>query len=699
MAEASLVVKSVKRDTSIAPQVRSSSASGAWSKRGLLLAVYLVPAVGADRFAGGDGKAIQGELGWGPAQVEPMWPMPDDDGQPLRSLVGPPSLPWSLEHSQQTQAEDETYSFSVEPTETPPSNDSSGTGSSSHSGRGDGMSAEGYVLLGMGLLSLGNLFISSVSHWKCLDGHPLLKAVLRRHESMLGENMSVRGLIQFYAYATAAFPEKDTSTEYWMKWMAAGLLAQNVRVLWESAESLFAFPNRPGYVQYEKYKDALNTPGSLLSWTFPIVGLFSLPCVGEAMDKSTFVRRWDQYIHWGVVDLSGRPGHATAAGFKNVDALMQFQFRLQAIAILGEAVNTFGILNSGKSYTWHNAVGMLAYLYLMPQVGSSMVMGLRMLPLVGRINAVQHGDGGSGFTKSLSRFWLGRLATYAVLTPLATWPEYDILMTATGLIPGGKGIAETGLGKCLSEPGWACVGGPTKFLYEKSGGSPWAFTPLIASVIFKVVTMTYLKMAYERPPQQYFNDPAWGPLDMDAYLGYQPQTHPVPPVDLSQSDSGTELGRVPARMDQKYPVHPASLQVPATAHVRVVVDDEIDDSGVERSGGGDRSVERVDADEFAMAAPLTLPSRRGSPDHDSVIGPADFANPPRSGRRAPERVERSRDEVLFSPGKQMTASSFALQYSSELMARGLLDSFLDGTSAEQQAIARAIAPGLRLTGA
>ena len=114
MAEASLVVKSVKRDTSIAPQVRSSSASGAWSKRGLLLAVYLVPAVGADRFAGGDGKAIQGQLGWGPAQVEPMWPMPDDDGQPLRSLVGPPSLPWSLEHSQQTQAEDETYSFSVD---------------------------------------------------------------------------------------------------------------------------------------------------------------------------------------------------------------------------------------------------------------------------------------------------------------------------------------------------------------------------------------------------------------------------------------------------------------------------------------------------------------------------------------------------------------------------------------------------------
>ncbi len=161
--------------------------------------------------------------------------------------------------------------------------------------------------------------------------------------------------------------------------------------------------------------------------------------------------------------------------------------------MLSEMFNLYGTLDSGKDYTWDNALGATMNVWAGPQVGAFGVTATQLIPIIGRINALQHGTAGPEFLRDISRHQAGRYLIYALATPLLTLPQYDFVMTLMANVPNGKGILKSGIADCIKKFGRPCVGGPTSVLYEASGHSPLAFVPLAVSAATQLALLLYLK--------------------------------------------------------------------------------------------------------------------------------------------------------------------------------------------------------------
>jgi hypothetical protein len=333
-----------------------------------------------------------------------------------------------------------------------------------------------------------------LSHAKFMPEGPW-RSALQRHESLLGENLSVRGLVQMYNYANLAVPgalKPNATQAQQFKWATAAALGFNARMFIETAESAYVWPKRPGSEVFDAIKHKLSSPDEPLRHIFPVSSLVGLPLVAKTMDESQAMGEFNRLIGWGKPALNGM-GHVAPPGFNNQDGLLWFQSRFHVTALLSELFNLFGTLVSGKDYDYENGLGAALNVWVGPQVGALGVTITQLIPIIGRINALQHGSAGPQFIKDLSHYQAGRYLIYALATPLLTLPQYDFVMTLMANVPNGKGIRHSGMAECIKQFGRPCVGGPTSIFYETSGHSPLAFVPLAVSAATQLALLLYLK--------------------------------------------------------------------------------------------------------------------------------------------------------------------------------------------------------------
>ncbi len=346
----------------------------------------------------------------------------------------------------------------------------------------------------LGLLSGTHMIPPWLTHATFTPPGPW-QSVLRRHESLLGENLSVRGLVQMYNYANLAVPgalKPNATEQQQFKWAVAAAIGFNARMFIETAESAYVFPDRPGSALFDALKHKLISPDEPLRHLFPVSSLVGLPLVARKMDESQAMREFNRLIGWGAQAGDG-PGFVAPKGFNNQEGLIWFQSRFHLTAMLSEMFNLYGTLDSGKDYTWDNALGATMNVWAGPQVGAFGVTATQLIPIIGRINALQHGTAGPEFLRDVAKHQAGRYLIYALATPLLTLPQYDFVMTLMANVPNGKGIRKSGIADCIQQFGRPCVGGPTSVLYETSGGSPLAFVPLAVSAATQLALLLFLK--------------------------------------------------------------------------------------------------------------------------------------------------------------------------------------------------------------
>lgn len=347
------------------------------------------------------------------------------------------------------------------------------------------------VAFGMGCMVTGlNMLTTLPSH--LVTGEAM--RLLQRHESLLGEHLSIRGPLHFIGFARTAVPEIKGFPTAWndtaASWSAAGLSGSNMRLLWESAETLYVFPQGCGYPIYHEYikKTLVSLVRDGGYRELFVFNRFAVP-VAEIMDSSETVEAFHRMIGWGV----GADGltYAVPEGFSIVEGHAWFQTRFHATALMMEGYRAYAL---GADYTAANAAGAALNIYLAPQVGAFGVATTQLIPIIGRINRVAHGGAGPQWTRSMVHHggWPTRLLTYGAMTGMYTWPQYDIVFSLMANVPNGAGVMESGFMKCMNDLGRPCLAGPTMTLYESTEGSPWAFLPVGIAVGVQAATLAYL---------------------------------------------------------------------------------------------------------------------------------------------------------------------------------------------------------------